>query len=83
MLGVSTRIGYISQDTLQGFENITVSEFLKINSLNKNLVFTLLDKLSLSYDSKDKIYSKLSPGERTRINIAKLVIEKKQCSYIR
>lgn len=76
LIGVSARIGYISQDTLQGFENMTVSEFLEINSLNRNLVFTLLDKLSLSYDSKDKMYSKLSPGERTRVNIAKLVIEK-------
>ncbi|MDO5003986.1 MAG: ABC transporter ATP-binding protein, partial [bacterium] len=36
----------------------------------------LLDKFNISYDEKDKPYSILSPGERTRINLVKLALEK-------
>ena len=34
----------------------------------------LMDKIGINYEDKDKLYSTLSPGERTRVNIAKLAL---------
>ena len=39
------------------------------------LLFTVLDKFNISYEDRNKKYSKLSPGERTRVNLAKLSID--------
>ena len=76
-VGSKVKMGYISQNTLLE-ENKSVIEYLTENMIDVNypFVFALLDKLSISYEDKDKIYSKLSPGERTRVAIAKLAILK-------
>ncbi len=76
-VGSKVKMGYISQNTLlEG--NKSVLEYLTENmsEVNYSFVFTLLEKLNISYEDKDKIYSKLSPGERTRVAIAKLALLK-------
>ena len=76
-MGSKVKMGYISQNTLlEG--NKSVLEYLTENmsEVNYSFVFTLLEKLNISYEDKDKIYSKLSPGERTRVAIAKLALLK-------
>jgi len=40
------------------------------------MIFTMLDKFGISYEDKDKKYSTLSPGERTRVNLVKLALNK-------
>ena len=39
-------------------------------------LFIILDKFDISYNDKDKLYMSLSPGERTRVNLAKMALEK-------
>jgi ATP-binding cassette subfamily F protein 3 len=76
-VGSKVKMGYISQNTLLEGNN-SVIEYLTENMVNVNysLVFTLLEKIGISYEDKDKIYSKLSPGERTRLSIIKLALLK-------
>ena len=38
-------------------------------------MFILLDKFNINYNDKDKSYASLSPGERTRVNLAKLALD--------
>ena len=38
-------------------------------------IFVLLNKVKIKYEDKDKLYNCLSPGERTRINIVKLILD--------
>ena len=39
-------------------------------------IFTLFDKMGFEYEDRNRVYSSLSPGERTRVNIIKLVLDK-------
>lgn len=75
-IGSGVRFGYISQNTLE--ENIDESIYsylvYGINNIDKSKVFMLMDKIGINYEDKDKLYSTLSPGERTRVNIAKLAL---------
>lgn len=75
--GNEVKFGYISQDTLIEDNNKTIYEYLTdgINEVNNGLLFTVLDKFNISYEDRNKKYSKLSLGERTRINLAKLSID--------
>lgn len=75
--GNEVKFGYISQDTLIEDNNKTIYEYLTdgINEVNNGLLFTVLDKFNISYEDRNKKYSKLSPGERTRVNLAKLSID--------
>lgn len=75
--GNEVKFGYISQDTLIEDNNKTIYEYLTdgIDEINNGLLFTVLDKFNISYEDRNKKYSKLSPGERTRVNLAKLSID--------
>lgn len=75
--GNEVKFGYISQDTLIEDNNKTIYEYLTdgIDEVNNSLLFTVLDKFNVSYEDRNKKYSKLSPGERTRVNLAKLSID--------
>lgn len=78
ILGSSVKIGYISQDTLNGNTNDTVLEYLTkdIKDYDLSMIFTLLDKFNISYDDKDKPYNILSPGQRTRVNLVKIALSR-------
>lgn len=75
--GNEVKFGYISQDTLIEDNNKTIYEYLTdgMNEVNNGLLFTVLDKFNISYEDRSKKYSKLSPGERIRLNLAKLSID--------
>ena len=73
--GSSVKVGYISQDTMTT-NNETIYEYLTKNETDEVLLFTLLDKFGISYDKKDKKYNSLSPGERTRVNLVKIALDK-------
>ena len=74
-IGNDVRIGYISQDTLDSNTEASVYEYLVGDSdLDNSKIFTLMDKFNFDYDDRNKKYSLLSPGERTRVNLIKLVL---------
>ena len=77
-IGSGVRIGYISQNTLDNNLNESIYSYLikDIKNIDKAKVFTLLDKFGIDYNDKDKSYLSLSPGERTRVNLVKLAINK-------
>ena len=77
IIGSSAKIGYISQNTYDDFsEDDTIYTFLtKEKTIDKGYLFTLLDKFNISYEDKDKKYKELSPGMRTRVNLARLALE--------
>lgn len=77
-LGNDVKIGYISQNTLTTPSEESIYTYITktMPNIDNSLVFTLLDKFNISYDDKDKSYSILSPGERTRVNLVKLILEK-------
>ena len=78
VIGNDVKIGYISQDTLFANTKETILEYLTKNKTNIDLsyIFTLLNKFNIDYENKDKLYSSLSPGERTRLNLVKIAIDK-------
>lgn len=78
ILGSSVKIGYISQDTLNGNTNDTVLKYLtkNIKDYDLSMIFTLLDKFNINYDDKDKPYNILSPGQRTRVNLVKIALSR-------
>lgn len=79
IIGADAKIGYISQDTLNNIDNShTILSYLTDNKvdIDLSLVFILLNKFNISYDDKDKKYSSLSPGERTRVNLVKIALDK-------
>lgn len=75
IMGSHVKIGYISQDTYHS--NKTILEYLDISGkYDKSTIFTILDKFNISYDDKNKLYNTLSCGQRTRVNLAKLGLDK-------
>ena len=78
IIGNDVKIGYISQDTIINDNNISVYEFItsELNDIDRSLVFTLLNNFGFNYDDRDKKFSELSPGQRTRVNLAKIALHK-------
>ena len=77
-IGNSVKLGYISQNTLENVEDeeTIITYLLKNNSKkDKSQVFSILDKFDIDYEDRNKVYVNLSPGERTRVNIARLAID--------
>lgn len=78
LIGSKVNFGYLSQNTFDLNNNLSIHEYLTegIDDIDNGLLFTMLDKLNISYDDKDKLYNNLSPGERARVNIVKLALKK-------
>lgn len=78
LIGKDVKIGYISQDSLENemSENTVYDYLSKDNNIDKSMLFNILNKFHINYDDKDKKYNLLSPGERTRVNLARLAINK-------
>ena len=78
IIGSGVKIGYISQDTLGSDIDDTILEYLTKNreDVNMSFIFILLDKFNINYDDKDKLYKNLSPGQRTRVNLVKIALDK-------
>ena len=78
IIGNDVKIGYISQDTIINDNNISAYEFITsgLDDIDRSLVFTLLNNFGFNYDDRDKKYSELSPGQRTRVNLAKIALHK-------
>lgn len=75
-IGNGVRIGYISQNTLEANADESIYAYITRDIVEKDStqIFTLFDKLNFDYDDRNKPYNILSPGERTRINIIKLIL---------
>lgn len=76
-IGNDVKMGYISQNTLDSNVEDSIYTYLTKDMPNVEVsqVFVLLDKFNISYADKDKLYASLSPGERTRVNLAKLALD--------
>lgn len=76
-IGNDARVGYISQNTLDEQIKDSIYTYLTKEKpdIDKSHVFILLDKFNINYNDKDKSYASLSPGERTRVNLAKLALD--------
>ena len=76
-IGSAVKFGYISQETFSD-KDLSIYEYLTENlcDIDNGFLFTVLDKFNISYDEKDKKYLLLSPGQRTRVNFAKLALQK-------
>ena len=77
-VGNDVKIGYISQDSLDNdSSDLSIYEYLSQDSdIDKSKLFNILNKFHINYEDKDKAYNSLSPGQRTRVNLAKLAINK-------
>ena len=75
-IGNGVRIGYISQNTLEANTDESIYTYITSDIVEKDStqIFTLFAKLNFDYNDRNKPYNILSPGERTRINIIKLIL---------
>lgn len=77
-IGGNVKIGYISQDTLSDNSEESIIDYITkdIKEYDKSMLFTMLSKFGINYEDKDKKYMTLSPGQRTRVNLVKLALNK-------
>ena len=77
-IGNDVKFGYISQDSLETESaNLSIYDYLSQDTdIDKSMLFNILNKFHIAYEDKDKPYLSLSPGQRTRVNLAKLAINK-------
>lgn len=78
IIGNDAKIGYISQDTIFEDNDETILEFLikDVSNVDYSVIYMLLDKFNFEYDDRNKKYKNLSPGERTRVNLIKIALNK-------
>ncbi len=78
IIGNDAKIGYISQDTIFEDNDETILEFLtkNVSNIDYSVIYMLLDKFNFEYDDRNKKYKNLSPGERTRVNLIKIALNK-------
>ena len=78
VIGSDVKIGYISQDTIIDDKNINVYDFIidGFEDVDRSLIFTLLNNFGFNYEDRNKKYFELSPGQRTRVNLAKIALHK-------
>ncbi len=77
-IGNEVKFGYISQDTFISNTEKTIYEYITMEKkdVDKDFLFTMLSKFKIPYEDRNKKYFSLSPGERTRVNLAKLALDK-------
>ncbi len=77
-IGPAVKFGYISQDSLETESaNLSIYDYLSQGiDVDKSMLFNILNKFHIAYEDKEKPYLSLSPGQRTRVNLAKLAINK-------
>lgn len=77
-IGNGVKLGYISQNTIENERDQTIYEFLTENlkDIDNSFVFNVLSKFHIDYSLRNFKYKDLSPGQRTRVNLAKLAIDK-------
>lgn len=77
-IGSNVKLGYISQDTLSDDSEENIIDYITkdIKEYDKSMLFTMLSKFGINYDDKDKKYMTLSSGQRTRVNLVKLALNK-------
>lgn len=76
-IGNSINFGYISQETfLEHKDDIDIYNYITEGQeeIDKSLIFNILNKFDISYSDRNKKYNLLSPGERTRVNLAKFAV---------
>ncbi|HOZ54418.1 MAG TPA: ABC-F family ATP-binding cassette domain-containing protein [Clostridia bacterium] len=73
-IGNALKIGYIAQDTKEKTD-LDIDDYIK-NAIDyekledKSMIYTIMKQFNFSYEDKNKKYSQLSPGERTRLHLA-------------
>lgn len=78
-LGRGVKIGYIEQNTLTNnkLDLDMLSYIVEGNSeIDKSFVYQILNSFGVLYEEKDKPFKDFSAGQRTKINLAKLAINK-------
>lgn len=76
IIGNSVKIGYISQNSIDDIDpECSVYQYLtKGINIDRSQLFNVLSKFQIDYSDKDKAFITLSPGQRTKINLAKLAL---------
>ena len=77
VIGPSTKIGYYAQEqeTLN-YDNDLISEIRHTAPLSRETAVAFLHRFLYSYDQMQQPIAKLSGGERSRLQLAKLVLQK-------
>lgn len=75
-IGNGVKIGYVSQNTLEDDTKESIYAYITrdVSDKDSTQIFTLFNKLNFSYEDRNKPYNTLSPGQRTRVNIMKLIL---------
>lgn len=70
--------GYMSQNTIDSESDLTIYEYLTNNleDVDDAFLFALLNRFHINYEDRNKKYIILSPGERAKVNIVKLALNK-------
>ena len=76
LIGSGVKFGYISQESLSvSDKDYSVYDYLSRGAdVDDSLLFNILNKFNINFDERNKLFSSLSPGQRTRVNLAKLAI---------
>lgn len=78
-VGKGAKVGYIEQNTLDnGKLDLNMLSYILENDteIDKSFVYQILNSFGVPYEEKDKLFKDFSAGQRTKINLAKLAINK-------
>lgn len=77
-IGNYVNFGYLSQNTIDSKSDLTIYEYLTndLEDVDDAFLFALLNRFHINYEDRTKKYNILSPGERAKVNIVKLALNK-------
>lgn len=78
-IGKGAKVGYIEQNTLaNGKLDLDMLSYIleSDTEIDKSFVYQILNSFGVPYEEKDKLFRDFSAGQRTKINLAKLAINK-------